>query len=213
LARLRVESGHVEHDDPLLDARSQLDAIAAHLPLWHLAAVLNLAFVLAWFGALTGCVLVIGARRRWAALTTAVVAVVAGVGLAMHNAFYYLTLAELAGASDRARAAAVAADAGSDPLSLLALLMFMVGGLLTPVVLGVALWRAHALPWWAALGLLIWLAAALIGSELMLGALLNLALLLPFAAVARQLRVGRPVARGKFGGPREHPVPPSLRTR
>ena len=41
-------------------------------------------------------------------------------------------------------------------------LMFMVGGLLTPVVLGVALW---------------------------LGALLNLALLLPFAAVARRLRV------------------------
>ena len=41
LARLRVESAHVESEDAVADARSQLDAVAAQLPLWHLAAVLD----------------------------------------------------------------------------------------------------------------------------------------------------------------------------
>jgi hypothetical protein len=64
---------------------------------------------------------------------------------------------------------------------------FLAGALLTPIVLGVGLWRVHALPWWAAVGLVVWLAAAFVGSEATLAALVNLALLLPFASVARRL--------------------------
>ena len=74
-----------------------------------------------------------------------------------------------------------------DWLSAVALLVFLAGALLTPIVLGVGLWRAHALPWWAAAGLVLWLAGVFVGSEATPAALVNLALLLPFAAVARHL--------------------------
>lgn len=84
------------------------------------------------------------------------------------------------------------AGSGSDWLSAVGLLMFFGGALLTPIVLGIGLWRAHALPWWAAAGLVVWLAGVFLGSESMPAALVNLALLLPFAAVARHF--GEPPA-------------------
>lgn len=187
LARLRVESAHVESDDAVADARSQLDAVAAQLPTWHLAAVLDVIFIAAWAGALLAAVLVIARTRPWAGLATGAVAVLSGLGMAMHNAFYYQALADLAGTPDHDQTARVLAESGSDWLSALGLLLFLGGALLTPIVLGVGLWRARALPWWAAAGLVLWLAAVVVGSEATLAALVNLALLLPFAAVARQV--------------------------
>jgi hypothetical protein len=187
LARLRVESAHVESEDAVVDARSQLDAVAAQLPLWHLAAVLDLLFIIAWLGALLAAVLVVARTRPRAGLATGAVAVLSGLGLAMHNAFYYQALADLAGTPDHDQTARVLAASGSDWLSAVALLVFFAGALLTPIVLGVSLWRAHALPWWAAAGLVLWLAGVFVGSEATPAALVNLALLLPFAAVARHL--------------------------
>jgi hypothetical protein len=192
LARLRVESAHVESEDAVADARSQLDAVAAQLPLWHLAAVLDLLFILAWLGALLAAVIVIARTRPLAGLATGAVAVLSGLGFAMHHAFYYQALADLAGTPDHDRTARVLAASGSDWLSVVALLIFFAGALLTPIVLGVGLWRARALPWWAAAGLVLWFAGVFIGSEATPAALVNLALLLPFAAVARHL--GEPSA-------------------
>ena len=50
-----------------------------------------------------------------------------------------------------------------------------------------ALWRAQALPWWGAVGFATWLGYVFLGSEARAAALFNLALLLPFDAVARRL--------------------------
>jgi hypothetical protein len=187
LARLRVENGRVESEDTYRDVLSQLDAVTAHIGLWHLAAWLDLAFILTWTGALVAAVVVIHRTRPWIATLTGVTAALSIVGLSMHHAFYYQALADLAGIPDHVSTARLLAQAGSDPLSVAALLMFLLGALLTPVILGIGMWRARSLPWWAAAGFLLWLGSVLIGSEATPAALFNLALLLPFAALAGEL--------------------------
>ena len=187
LARLQVENSRVETEDTYRDALSELDAVTAHIGLWHLAAWLDLAFVLTWTGALVAAVIVIHRTRPWIATLAGVTAAVSIVGLSMHHAFYYQALADLAAIPGHESTARLLAQAGSDPLSVAALLMFLIGALLTPVILGIGMWRARVLPWWAAAGLLLWLGAILIGSEATPAALVNLALLLPFASLAREL--------------------------
>lgn len=187
LARLEVENSRVESEDTYRDVMSQLDAVTAHIGLWHLAAWLDLAFILTWTGALVAAVIVIHRTRPWIATLAGVTAAVSIVGLSMHHAFYYQALADMAGIPDHESTARLLAQAGSDPLSVAALLMFLIGALVTPVILGIGMWRAHTLPWWAATGLLLWLGSVLIGSEATPAALFNLALLLPFAALAGEL--------------------------
>ena len=68
-----------------------------------------------------------------------------------------------------------------------ALLMFLVGTLLAVLTAGFGLWRAHALRWWGAIGLVVWLGYVFVGPEARLAALVNLALLLPFVGVAQRL--------------------------
>ena len=67
------------------------------------------------------------------------------------------------------------------------------GTLAAIVCITFGLWRARALPWWGAMGLLVWFGYVFSGPETQAAALLNLALLLPFVAVARQLRSDRAI--------------------
>ena len=195
LARLQVENSRVESDDNYRDVLTQLDAVTAHIALWRLAAWLDLAFILTWTGALVAAVIVIHRTRPRIAALTGVTAAISVVGLSMHHAFYYQELADLAGIPDHDATARLLDQAGSEPLSVAALLMFLIGALLTPIILGVGMWRSQSLPWWAAAGLLFWMGSVLIGSEATPAALANLALLLPFAALARELTATSPAAK------------------
>jgi hypothetical protein len=93
---------------------------------------------------------------------------------------------------------------GDDALLAVALVMFLLGTLLAVLASGIGLWRAHALPWWGAIGLAVWLGFVFVGSEARAAALVNLALLLPFVPVARQLSPGKrpvPALRSEYVGP------------
>ena len=109
------------------------------------------------------------------------------LGIALHWAFYYLPLASLAHEPDRDLAARALDAGGDDTLLVVALVMFLLGTLAAVLTAGVGLWRAHALPWWGAVGFAVWLGYVFLGPEARAAALFNLALLLPFVAVARRL--------------------------
>lgn len=187
-ARLTVDTRYVESDDPVADTAAHVAAVADHLMLWHVAGFTSLAFVITWAGALAAMVLMLAPRAPRAAAAGGVLAVLSVVGAALHTAFYYLPLAELAGADDAGAAArAGAAISGDDPLSVTALLLFLLGGLLAPLVLGLSLWRARVVPWWAAAGVVAWTLVSFLGLESVAAAAANLLLLVPAVAVARRL--------------------------
>ena len=194
--RLTVDNAYVEiESDSVADAASHLQAVADRLAWWHAAAYLDLAYIAAWALALLAIAVVVGRTRPVLAALSGLLGLISTLGLAMHWAFYYIPLGSLAQEADRDLAARAASASGDDRLLAIALLMFQLGTLLAVVGAGVGLWRAHALPWWAALGLLIWLGYVVAGMEARPAALLNLALLLPFLAVARRLAPGKePVA-------------------
>jgi hypothetical protein len=188
LIRTTVESGYVENEsDRLADAASHLNAVGAHLPMWHAAAYLNLAYLFAWALALLAITLVIARARPLLGAASGLLGLVSVIGIAFHWALYYLPIASLAQISDRAMAARAASTQGDDQLLVIALLMYLAGTLLAVLAAGCGLWRAHALPWWGAAGLLVWLGYVFTGPEASFAAVLNLALLLPFVGVARQL--------------------------
>lgn len=194
--RLTVDNAYVEiESDSVADAASHLQAVADRLAWWHAAAYLDLAYIAAWALALLAITVVVGRTRPVLAALSGLLGLISTLGLAMHWAFYYIPLGSLAQEADRDLAARAASASGDDRLLAIALLMFLLGTLLAVVGAGVGLWRAHALPWWAALGLLIWLGYVVAGMEARPAALLNLALLLPFLGVARRLAPGKdPVA-------------------
>ena len=194
--RLTVDNAYVEiESDSVADAASHLQAVADRLAWWHAAAYLDLAYIAAWALALLAITVVVGRTRPVLAALSGLLGLISTLGLAMHWAFYYIPLGSLAQEADRDLAARAASASGDDRLLAIALLMFLLGTLLAVLGAGVGLWRAHALPWWAALGLLIWLGYVVAGMEARPAALLNLALLLPFLAVARRLAPGKdPVA-------------------
>jgi hypothetical protein len=197
--RLTVDNSYVEiESDPVADAASHLQAVADRLAWWHAAAYLDLAFIATWALALLAITVVVARTRPMLAAMSGLLGLVSALGLAMHWAFYYIPLASLAQKADRDLAARAASASGDDRLLVIALLMFLLGTLLAVLGAGVGLWRAHALPWWAALGLVVWLGSVVAGTETRPAALLNLALLLPFLAVARRLAPSKdPVARRK----------------
>jgi hypothetical protein len=200
--RLTVDNAYVEiESDSVADAASHLQAVADRLAWWHAAAYLDLAFIAAWALALLAITVVVGRTRPVLAALSGLLGLISTLGLAMHWAFYYIPLASLAQAADRDLAARAASAYGDDRLLAIALLMFLLGTLLAVLGAGVGLWRAHALPWWAALGLVVWLGYVVTGTEARPAALLNLALLLPFLAVARRL------APGKDAVPEREPTP------
>jgi hypothetical protein len=205
LVRLTVDNAYVENEsDDIADSTSHLHAVAENMSLWHTAALLDLGYLFAWAIALLAITIVVARSRPVLAAVVGLLGLVSVFGVAFHWAFYYLPLAGLAHAADRDLAARAASAYGDDVLLVVALLMFLLGTLLAVLASGIGLWRAHALPWWGAIGLAAWLAFVFVGSEARAAALVNLALLLPFVAVARQLSPGvRPVPapRSAFVGP------------
>jgi hypothetical protein len=196
LARLTVDNAYVEiESDSVSDAASHLHAVADRLAWWHAAAYLDLAYAGTWALALLAITVVVARTRPVLAAVSGLLGLVSTLGIALHWAFYYIPLASLAREADLDLAARAASAVGDDVLLVIALLMFLLGTLLAVLAAGVGLWRAHALPWWAATGLVVWLGYVVAGPETRLAALLNLALLLPFLAVARRLTPGKdPVA-------------------
>jgi hypothetical protein len=188
LVRLTVDNAYVESEtDPIADASSHLDAVADRLAWWHAAAYLDLAFAATWALALLAVAIVVARSRPVPAAVCGLLGLVSVLGIAFHWAFYYLPLASLAHEPDRDLAARALDASGDDTLLVVALVMFLLGTLMAVLAAGVGLWRAHALPWWGATGLAVWLGYVVLGSEARAAALFNLALLLPFVAVARQL--------------------------
>ena len=189
LARLTVDNAYVEDEnDSVADTANHLQAVADRLGLWHLAGLLDLAFIVTWCLALLAITLVIARSRPVLAVVAGLLGVASVIGFAMHLAFYYAPLGALAQEPDRDLAARAGAIMGDDLVLVVGLVLFLLGTLAALLAAGIGLWRAHALPWWGALGLLAWLAYVALGSEARASALLNLGLLLPFVAVARQLR-------------------------
>jgi hypothetical protein len=187
LVRLTVDNRYVENEsDPVADAASHLQVVADNVTAWHLAAYLDLGYVVTWALALLAITVLVARTRPVLATVSGLLALVSVLGIAFHWAFYYLPLASLAGEDDRQLAARALSTFGDDVLLVVALLMFLLGTLLAVLAAGLGLWRAHALPWWAALGFLVWLGYVVTGSEARMAALLNLSLLLPFLAVARR---------------------------
>lgn len=187
LVRLTVDKAYVENEtDPIADASSHLAAVADRLAWWHAAAYLDLGYLATWALALLAVAIVVARTRPVLAAVCGLLGLVSVLGLAFHWAFYYLALASLAHETDRDLAAR-AADASDDTLLAVALVMFLLGTLAAVLAAGVGLWRAHALQWWGAMGLAVWLGYVFLGSEARASALMNLALLLPFVAVARRL--------------------------
>jgi hypothetical protein len=194
LVRLSIDNEYVENDsDPVADSASHLQVVADHLAGWHLAAYLDLGYLITWAIAFLAVTVLVARSRPVLAALTGMLGLVSTVGIAMHWTFYYLPLASLAQAADRDMAARAASTFGDDVLLAIALVMFLLGTLAAVLVGGFSLWRAHVLRWWAAVGLAVWLGYVFVGSEARLSALLNLALLLPFIAVARALTPGERV--------------------
>jgi hypothetical protein len=188
LVRTSADKGYVENEsDPVADAASHLQTVADNLTAWHLAAYLDLAFIATWALALLAITVVVARARPVLAAVSGLFGLISVLGVAFHWAFYYLPLAALAQQADRDLAAHAASIMGDDVLLVVALLMFLLGTLLAVLAAMVGLWRARVLPWWGALGLVLWLGYVAIGPEARLAALLNLALLVPFVSVTRQL--------------------------
>lgn len=195
LVRLTIDNQYVENEsDDVADSASHLEAVAENLSLWHTAAFLDLGFLMTWAVALLAVTIVVARRRPLIGAVVGLLGLVSAVGIAFHWAFYYLPFASLAHAEDRDLAAHALSAYGDDVLFAVALVMFLLGTLVAVLASGIGLWRAHALPWWGAVGLVGWLAFVFVGSEARVAALANLAILLPFVAVARELSPGkRPV--------------------
>ncbi|HKE68301.1 MAG TPA: hypothetical protein VKB55_03550 [Nocardioidaceae bacterium] len=192
LVRLSVDNSYVENEsDPIADAASHLQSVADNLASWHLAAYLDLAYAATWALALLAITVVLARTRPVHAAVSGLLGLVSVLGVAFHWAFYYLPLASLAEAGDRDMAAHAASTFGDDMLLVVALLAYLLGTLLAVLAAGVGLWRARALPWWGALGFVIWLGYVVLGPEARFASVLNLALLLPFAVVARRLTPGK----------------------
>lgn len=189
LARTTVESNYVENEsDPIADAASQLRAVSDHLTLWHTAGLLSIAYAAVWCLALLAIVLVIGRSRPVIATVTGIFGLCSVLGIAMHAIFYYADAGGLAQEADRGLAAQAASMGGDDLITIIGLIMFLLGTLLATVSMTFGLWRARALPWWGAVGFLVWFGYVFSGPETQAAAVLNLALLPPFIAVAQQLR-------------------------
>jgi hypothetical protein len=189
LARLRVDGAYVEDEsDPVADAGSHISAVGQSLDLWRTAGLLALGFTVAWGLSLLAGASVISEHRPVLGAVAGVLAVVAVTGSALHLAFYYLPLADLAGSASSSEAARAGALLdGGDAISAVAFLVFLLGLLAAPAVAAFGLWRVRVLPWWAALAMLAWIVGGLVGAEGEPAAFVNLLLLIPAAVLARYL--------------------------
>ena len=204
VARLRVDDLYVEHEnDALADAYSHLDAVSDHLGLWHAVSVLEMVYAASWALAMLAIVLVVARSRPVLAVVVGALGLVSTLGAPMHTTFYFGTLDALAQVPDRDLAAHAAAAMEEQLVVVVGLIMFLIGTVLAILAAGFALWRARALPWWGAVGLLGWAAYVFVGSERASGRLRQPAPAAPVrgggsGAAPRRQRVR--AARGRSSG-------------
>ncbi|WP_162802956.1 hypothetical protein [Ornithinimicrobium avium] len=184
VTRLTVEHGHAT------DA-SMLASIADHRGTWEVFGWLVLLTAPVWVAAMVGLASALRpAAPRWA-LGAGTVAVLGGVGLAMHHAIYVEDGAIASGLGDPAAAQQVLSGSGGTRMEDAALVLMIGGMLLGVLLLGVGLARARVIPWWAFACLPAWVVVTAMsdGAGPLLG-LGNLVLLAPFALAAVSLLRG-----------------------
>lgn len=152
VVRKYVAWGEVDSEDPLTDARDKLMHVAAQPDLWLLHSYLTLFGILAWLGAMIATAAAVGARRPVLGLFAGVLGLGSAVGYAAHLGFYTIPIGISAGLSGEQFDAAVTfwAAGDGDPFLESVILFFIAAMVIGQLVIGFGLWRARAVPWWAA---------------------------------------------------------------
>lgn len=186
VVRKYVAWGEVDSGDPLLDARDKIAHVAAHADLWLLHSYLTLFGILAWLGAMIAIAAVVSASRPVLGFVGGVLGLGSAVGYAAHLGFYTIPLGISAGLAGEQLDAAVAfwAAGEGDPFLEAVILFFIVTMVFGQLVLGFGLWRARAVPWWAAACLPLSVALSLEPGRHPLWGLAVLLPLIPFLFIA-----------------------------
>jgi hypothetical protein len=205
VARKYVMFGKADSDDPVIHTRNKILQVAAHPDLWTVHSYLTLLGILAWSGAMIAIATVISARQPVLGVVGGILGLASVVGYAAHLGFYTIPLGVSAGMADQDLDAAVTYQlAGeSDPFLTAMVLFFIATMVIGQFALGLGLWRARAVPWWAAACLPISVALGLEPGSHPLWGLVLLLPLIPFLFVAiRQQEEPKAVS------PRPHPRRP-----
>jgi hypothetical protein len=186
VARKYVMFGKADSDDPVIHTRDKILHVAAHPDLWTLHSYLTLLGILAWSGAMIAVATVISARQPVLGVVGGVLGLGSAVGYAAHLGFYTIPLGVSAGMADQDLDAAVTVRlAGESDSFLTAMVLFFIATMVIgQLVLGLGLWRARAVPWWAAACLPISAAVNLEPGSHPLWGLVMLLALIPFLFVA-----------------------------
>jgi hypothetical protein len=203
VVRKYVMLGKVDSDDPIIHTRDKIMHVAAQPDLWMLHSYLTLLGILAWLGAMIAIATVISTRRPVLGVVGGALGLASVVGYAAHLGFYTIPLGVSAGMADQdLDAAATVWVAGeSDSFLTAMVLFFIVTMILGQLALGLGLWRAQAVPWWAAACLPLSAAMSLEPGSSPLWGLVLLLPLIPFLFIA-VMGQGRPISQ-----PDSAPVP------
>jgi hypothetical protein len=201
MVRKYVAQGEVDSGNALVDARDKIANVAAEPGLWQLHSYLTLVGVLAWMGAMIAATAVVSSRRPVLGALGGVLGLSSAVGYATHLGFYTVPLGSSAGLArqDLDAAASVWVGGDADAFTLVLVFFFIATMVLGQLVVGLGLWRAQAVPWWAALCLPLSVALTLEPGSNPLWGLAMMLPLIPFLFVARRL-VGQGFARTQPGG-------------
>ena len=205
VVRKYVALGQVNSGDPMVDARDKILQVAAHSDLWLVHSYLTLLGILAWLGAMIAVTAAIRARRPVLGAVGGVLGLGSAIGYAAHLGFYTIPLGVSAGMAEQdLNAAATVWVAGNgDPFTEAVVLFFITTMALGQLVLGLGLWRARAVPWWAAACLPLSAALNLEPGSSPLWGLVMLLPLIPFLCIA---------VNGTPAGASPRPLAPSLGT-
>jgi len=186
VVRKYVAWGETDSGDPLVDARDKIAHVAAEPDLWLLHSYLTLFGILAWLGAMIATTAVVSARRPVLGFVGGVFGLGSVVGYAAHLGFYTIPLGISAGLTGEQLDAAVVfwAAGDGDPFLEAMILFFIATMLFGQLVLGFGLWRAQAVPWWAAACLPLSVALSLEPGRHPLWGLALLLPLIPFLFIA-----------------------------
>lgn len=186
VVRKYVALGEVNSGDPIVDARDKILQVAAHPDLWLLHSYLTLLGILAWLGAMIAITAAIMPRRPVLGILGGILGLGSAIGYAAHLGFYTIPLGVSAGMAeqDLDAAATVWVAGDGDPFTEAMVLFFITTMVLGQLVLGLGLWRARAVPWWAAACLPLSAALNLEPGSSPLWGLVMLLPLIPFLFIA-----------------------------
>ena len=186
VVRKYVALGEVDSGDPMVDARDKILQVAAHPDLWLLHSYLTLLGILAWLGAMIAITAAISARRPVLGAVGGILGLGSAIGYAAHLGFYTIPLGVSAGMAeqDLDAAATVWVAGDGDPFTEAMVLFFITTMVFGQLVLGLGLWRARAVPWWAAACLPLSAALNLEPGSSPLWGLVMLLPLIPFLFIA-----------------------------